>query len=347
MSAGGDAPLVEETRKLGSIVTISKIYNHPNADSLAIAEVRGWKVIVNKDRDGYSDGDKAVYVEIDTIVPEEILIGRAEHKILKEKKFRIKSAKIRGSLSQGILFPMEILPTGDYSIGDDVTDLLGLTKYVDISLDVKCIGRFPSFIPKTDAQRIQNLTTAEFANIEFYATEKLDGSSFTCHLTPEGDFNVCSRNFIVAPGTDFDEVAKAMNLKDILTEAKVFDLALQGELIGPKFQNNRYALKTPTVVFFNVFDIKKQRNLSKKESMALIQSLRLSYVPVIIESIIFSKDDTVDSILAKAEGFSVLNKKAQREGLVFKSTDVVEREGFLPTTVSFKSISNKYLLKYD
>eukprot|EP01060_Flectonema_neradi_P037344 TRINITY_DN748_c1_g1_i1.p1 TRINITY_DN748_c1_g1~~TRINITY_DN748_c1_g1_i1.p1 ORF type:complete len:367 (+),score=87.37 TRINITY_DN748_c1_g1_i1:57-1103(+) len=347
MASTGDSPMVaEEIRKLGTIVSIKNIYDHPNADALAIAEVRGWKVIVNKERDGYKAGDKAIYVEIDTIVPEEILIGRAEHKILKEKKFRIKTAKIRGSLSQGILFPLEILPKGDYNIDDDVTEMLGLKKYVDTTLDVKCIARFPSQVPRTDAQRIQNLSAASFTGIEMYATEKLDGSSFTCFLTPEGDFQVCSRNFVVAPGTEFDEVATAMGLKEKLLSAKAFNIALQGELIGPKFQANRYNLKEPKVVIFNVYDISKQQCLPMKEAIAFVKSLKLTFVPVIIESVVFTEKDTIDSILQLAEGMSKLNGKVQREGLVFKSVGVVDVDG-VQTTPSFKSISNKYLLKYE
>ena len=67
-----------------------------------------------------------MFIEPDSILPE-----REEFEFLRPKKFRIKTMKMAGVLSQGICFPLSILPDkdGGYEVGDDVTEILGIKKY--------------------------------------------------------------------------------------------------------------------------------------------------------------------------------------------------------------------------
>lgn len=134
----------------------------------------------------FSPGDLCVYVEIDSVVPE-----KPEFEFLRSKDFRIKTMKMAGTISQGICFPLSILPrhpnfTRTWSEGDDVTELLGVKQYepaMDIESNTlpkpkkkyprwlmrfklfrriflgksKKKGGFPEFLSKTDETRIQNV----------------------------------------------------------------------------------------------------------------------------------------------------------------------------------------------
>eukprot|EP00755_Sulcionema_specki_P029850 Sspe_Gene.93056::Locus_65771_Transcript_1_1_Confidence_1.000_Length_1999::g.93056::m.93056 len=343
-SGRGEAPMPllptsEPDRKLGTIVEIAEVRDHPNADSLALAKVRGWQVVTNKVRDGYKAGMRAVYMEIDTVVPEEILVGRAEHEILKKKRFLIKTAKIRGEISQGILFPLDVLDgkaPSDLPVGADVTAALGLRKY-DPPEHTGVGKPFPTAIPKTDEERVQNLDGTW--GDEFYVTEKLDGCSFTACMI-NGAFSVCSRNLIVLDRTTPHwRGAENIDVERRLRESGRDNIAIQGELVGPKVACNRYHLPQLTVFFFSVFDIASQQYLALDEAEAFVRALGLEWVPVVSRSLRLDGMSCAD-ILTMADGPSALYKKQQREGLVFRTVNAHGRKH----RPSFKAISNKFLL---
>eukprot|EP01064_Diplonema_japonicum_P032776 TRINITY_DN6256_c0_g2_i1.p1 TRINITY_DN6256_c0_g2~~TRINITY_DN6256_c0_g2_i1.p1 ORF type:complete len:410 (+),score=80.88 TRINITY_DN6256_c0_g2_i1:68-1297(+) len=342
------AQLGEKIRKLATIVKIDEVTDHSNADLLAVAKVKGWQVVTHKERDGYKAGDLAVYLEIDSVVPEDVVAGRAEHAILEKKKFTVKTAKIRGELSQGILFRLDILPEGEFKEGEDVTELLRITKFEPKLPSEKVIKRFPATIPKTDEERVQNIPCAVLdtmiaSKMKFYVTEKVDGASITVYLM-NGEFGVASRNWVVTEDTTHGETAIKMKLETRMRNAGLDNIALQGELVGPSIQANRYKLPSLTIRFFSVFSLETKKYLSYSPAKSLVDSLRLEWVPVIHESFTLTESD-IPSLLLKAEGPSVLHKSTQREGLVFRACEETDH----PTLgrVSFKAISNKYLLKYE
>jgi len=198
-------------RKLATIQKILEVHPIINADNLERAVIRGWNVVVKKGE--FREGDLCVYCEIDSLMPE-----RPEFEFLANKKYRIKTTKFRGQVSQGIAFPLTILPmsvswletpdgltiepfpgAGFFDpIGVDVTEVLGITKYeepIPACLGGTAKGRFPSHSIKTDEERIQNLKD-EFENYKqhiWIATEKLDGTSATYFIKDE-EFGVASRN---------------------------------------------------------------------------------------------------------------------------------------------------------
>ena len=109
-------------RKLAHIEKIEWITPIEGKDRIVLAGVLGWTVIVQKA--DYAVGDNVVFCEIDSVFPE-----KPEFEFLRSKHFRIKTMKMSGVLSQGICFPLSILPEGNYEIGDDVTELIGITQY--------------------------------------------------------------------------------------------------------------------------------------------------------------------------------------------------------------------------
>jgi RNA ligase (TIGR02306 family) len=333
-------------RKLATIETISDLRPHPNADSLELATVRGWQICVKKGE--FKPGGLCVYCEIDSVLPE-----RPEFEFLRDRKFRIKTIKLRGELSQGICFPMDILHgyVDDAVIlwpGDDVTQQLGVTLYsppLPACLGGDVVGSFPSFIPKTDCERIQNhewLLHSDLSHVEWSATEKLDGSSATFFWKDDA-LHVCSRNWELkySERNAFWQAALRANLEAVLRHS--FEhLALQGELLGPGIQGNRYKLGQPSLFFFDAFDWRERRYLDVLDFFNFCDLMDLDTVPLMATRTNLRRR-TLPKLLVEAEGKSALFGGAEREGLVWKPM-VEERDPRIGRAM-FKTISNAFLLR--
>lgn len=337
-------------RKLASIQEVVSVEDIPGADLIQVATVKGWKLVVK--RDEFKAGDMAVYCEIDSFLPikEEFeFLRKSSFKKMGELEgFRLRTVKLRGQVSQGLLLPVSSLKDKLYpdqfralKVGDDVSESLGIFKYeppIPAELSGVMKGSFPNFIPKTDEERVQNLTEvySNFRKSKFYVTEKLDGSSATYYLN-NGVFGVCSRNIelLEGEGNSFWRVAREMRLEETLRGVDM-NLCIQGELIGEGVQGNPYKLRGQHIKFFNIFSIDEQRYFTKDEFIDHCAALGLPTVPVLSED--FNLPNTIEEILAYAEGKSVLNPLAEREGIVVRN---------LARTISFKVISNKFLLNQD
>ena len=192
-------------RKLASIRRIDSLTPIDGADKIELATVGGWKVVCQKGL--YNEGDLAVYFEIDSWIPHTIapFLSKGQYPRVFEgvEGERLKTIKLRGQLSQGLLMPLDEACKNIESQlfeGLDVTVPLGVLKWekaVPAQLAGVCKGNFPSLIPKTDQERAQNLVkeivAANERGTKFEITEKLEGSSMTCYLI-DGEFGVCSRN---------------------------------------------------------------------------------------------------------------------------------------------------------
>lgn len=174
---------------------------------------------------------------------------------------RIKTIRLRGQISQGIAFPLSILPN-DVVIEEDkeVTEQLGIVKYdppLPACLNGKAKGMFPSFIPKTDETRVQLLQGLLNENIglKCYCAEKLDGSSVTFYINND-EFGVCSRNLNLYE-TEENSIWKIARELDIENKLRSLNknIVIQGEIVGEGIQGNKLKMKGQTVYFFNLFDI--------------------------------------------------------------------------------------------
>lgn len=328
-------------RKLASIRQISELHLIEGADKIELAIVDSWKVVVGK---GLKVGDKVCYCEIDSFLPlkpEFEFLRKSCYKKLADgtEGFRLRTIKLRGQISQGLCIPLHELPQiADRELGKDVSEILGIIKYeppVPAQLAGSAKGNFPSFLKKTDEERVQNLTKEyqEYlaSGKQFYATEKLDGSSATFYLR-DGQFGVCSRNLELKEneGNSFWTVARSLNIEEKL-KVLPFNACLQGELIGEGIQGNPYKIRGQDVRFFNLFNIDTYGILPVDDLIEFCNKVGLLTVPLF--DIALPK--TIDELLIMAEGKSKLNQEAEREGLVIRSTD---------SKISFKVISNKFLL---
>ena len=339
-------------RKLASVRKISKISSIEGADKIELAIVDGWKVVVAKDVNHKVD-DMVIYCEIDSFLPvkEEFeFLRKSSYKKMSDgtEGFRLKTIKLRGQVSQGLILPMSVVEYTNvqFKVGMDVTNLLGVTKYeppIPAELSGKVKGMFPSFLYKTDEERVQNLAS-EYESykeknkeeVKFYVTEKLDGSSATFYIK-DGVFGVCSRNLelLETEGNSFWKVARELKLEEWLIYLGK-NICLQGELVGESVQGNPYKIKGQTVRFFNGFNIDTQENIPFLEFVELTQKMNLTTVPILDYD--FTLPETVENMLEYADKKSELNSNLDREGIVVRSYD---------RTISFKVISNKFLLKSE
>ena len=340
-------------RKLATIRKISELKPIKDADLIEVAVIDGWEVVVKKGE--FNVKDLCVYFEIDSWIPTELAPFLSKGKEPKEYKGikgeRLKTIKLKGQISQGLVLPYAQFFCDDiYDENDDVTERLNILKWereIPAQLAGKMAGNFPSFIPKTDQERIQNY--AKYLPLEptlWEVSEKLDGSSMTVFRVSIDSMDsgyrvgVCSRNYELKTddvNNSFVNTAWRLQIFQKLADYNL-QLALQGELIGPGIQKNPYALTETDFYVFDIYDIVQQRYLDPTERQRICALLDIKHVPVFAPYETDSKS-TVQELLTFAEGQSSLNNKTQREGLVFKC--------IADPSKSFKAISNAWLLKND
>lgn len=194
-------------RELTSIRTIESLRPIDGADLIEVASVDGWDIVVKKNQ--FNVGDECIYFEIDSLLPDNVSL----FEFLRVRDFRVKTIKLRGQISQGLVFPLsDILTLVKFpsfawlrlrfpKIGRLFENFvnwdkeLNVTKYGLRSRKNKGLttkpdlrGVFPEFIRKTDQERIQNLKRELHGNVfvdsVFEVTEKLEGMSTTYYLSP-------------------------------------------------------------------------------------------------------------------------------------------------------------------
>jgi len=351
-------------RKLASIRRIDNIKPIENADKIEIAQVGGWNVVVKKgefEKDGL-----AIYCEIDCLMPE-----RPEFEFLRAKHFRIRTMKMRGQISQGIIFPLSILgdKQNDFKEDEDISEYLGITKYeppISPQLMGMAKGNFPTYlIPKTDEERIQNILNIliEMKDKLCYITQKETGTSFTAyhHIVnnmeiseQEQYIGVCSRNLELKneafPGSDVNIYWKIAKQYDIENKLKKFysdtgrNIAIQGEITGNGIEKNPLGLprNIHQLHLFNVYFIDEHRYANYEDFISVAKILEIPTVDVIYRGM-FNFD--LQQLLKMAEG-KYPNTNNEREGIVIRPIEETFSET-LQGRMSFKVINNLYLLKED
>lgn len=348
-------------RKLATIRKIDALDPIEGADKIEVATVGGWKVVAQKGL--YKVGDLALYFEVDSWVPNTLapfLTKPGQYPKVFEgiEGERLKTIRLRGTLSQGLLMPLDEVKRfgSDQDVGfhvpvtwaedEDVTEALGIKKWekaVPANLAGLVKGNFPTMIPKTDQERAQNLvkeiTAAREAGLRYEITEKLEGSSMTVYMNGE-DFGICSRNLDLKrdENNSFWATAIRDGIEDKLRTAGFNDIAIQGELIGPGIQDNIYRLSKLEFRVFDVYSIKGGEYLTPSNRRAIVDTLGLLHVPVLATEASLADGVTdMPALLKYADGKSVMGDITGplREGVVFKQVD---------GGMTFKVISNAYLL---
>lgn len=208
---------------------------------------------------------------------------------------------------------------------------------------------WPTWVSKTDEERVQNMTWILEDKSELIATEKIDGTSTTATYRRTGrkkhEFYICSRNVVFDKpdkGCYYDtnvytEMAEKYHFEDVLAAlVEKYNLewaTLQGETYGAGIQKREYGLKGHDFVGFNLIFSDRGR-LNSVEAKEILSEYGIPWVPIVDEH--FVLPDTVEELLAIAADKSAIDG-GMREGLVFRSQD---------GTRSFKAVSNEFLLRY-
>ena len=345
-------------RKLAHIERVTNIRPIEGADRIEQVNVLGWNVVIKKGE--FKEGDKCVYIEIDSICPD-----KPHFEFLRDRNFKVKTIKLKGVVSQGLILPLSILPKGDYVVGDDVTEVLGITKHDDSEINTfpnrpvkkykwfkrlwykffhkkKKKSSFPSWVKKTDETRIQNMPHILNHGGKFVVTEKVDGCSATFTLRKKlfgFEYLVCSRNRVADKNSAYTEISEKYRIEEVLKSiykqlgGKYKYLTIQGEIVGPRIQGNKYNLEEYDLYVFNF--LVGGKLLPTPQTHHLMRIFGIKHVPILG---LIELPNTVDEMVKLADGTSQLYN-TPREGLVLRYNSPKD-------DVSFKVISIEFLLKH-
>jgi len=363
-------------RKLATIRQISNIEPIDGADKIELATIDGWQCVVGKGE--FNKDDLCVYFEIDSILP-----VRDCFEFMAKRHYRVKTAKFLKQISQGLVMSINdiVLVNGKkitkYNLGDDVTELIGITKH-DPQVDKEFRGTsrkklnpiiswmfryewfrrlypskarktWPLFIKKTDEERIQNMPSYIKHTGLVYITEKLDGTSAT-YFYNKHKFGVCSRNIWLQRETNnkWWHIAKLYGIKNKLKSCKR-SIYIQGEIIGQGIQKNRYNIKDVDFYVFNVVDIKTNTSYNFKELQMFCNNYNFKMVPSLFTGMVYLKElfPNQSLLLSLQEIIEFSGKdnsklaNVLREGIVVR--DAVSND---INKLSFKVVNPHFLLKH-
>jgi len=337
-------------RKLARIVRIDSITAIRKADSLECAHIGGWPVVVRKD-ENYVAGDRAIYLELDTFLPEgnpawQFLVDKLPAEFNGRVGHVLRTMTLRGQVSQGMLVKLPA-DLKDAPLGQEVTDYLGVCKFEEpLPPDLlgKARGYRSSLVPSTDEERVQNLdeelkewTQAPAGELVWEMTEKVEGNACSFALL-DSEFHVLSSQVDYLESDDIPHwiVARRYKVEEIL-RAHFGDrqVVLQGELVGPGIEGNIYRLTEYDFYLFRVYDVATGSWMSPAQRHAFAREVGIPHAPVIDEAFEFKPGMGPAELLAMADGPSAINPTRRREGVVYKGVNHKLR---------FKVVSNKYLL---
>jgi len=338
-------------RKLVTFRTIKAITPIEGADQIEAIQIDGWQVVSQKGI--HQVGHTVLYFEVDSFLPIEPRYEFLRKGCLRKQDgvegFRLKTIKLRGAISQGLIMPLSDFPklsAPENEFKESLDEILGVVKWeppIPAHLAGMVKGNFPGCIKKTDQERIQNLPEyfdGRFKGKLFEVSVKMDGSSCTIYYN-NGDFGVCSRNLDLKEDetNTFWKVAKRLGLRAAM-ESKGKNVAIQGELAGEGVQDNRDKLKGQDLFVFDVWDIDEQRHMTSMERADYLTGFNIKHVPVVGIYPVFDICPTMEIMISYSGAEKTPNGNI-REGLVFKSVEP-DRNGSI---ISFKVINPLYLLK--
>jgi len=329
-----------------SLVTVQKVKNIsviPDSDFLELAHVMGWQCVVKKGE--FQAGDLGVYFEVDSFLPLEPRYEFLRNSSYRENPdngtgFRIRTAKMRGQLSQGLLLPLSTFPELEQlTEGKDLTERLGVKKwYIPETANDSgvIIGDRPYGIPASDEIRIQSALELleQLEGKPYYISTKMDGTSGIVYYI-DGKIGCCSRNKEIK-----DEESSLYwmpvyqyKLKEKLAQYGK-NIVLTGEICGPGIQRNR--LRLPGIEWY-VFDVKDWDSgsyLPYDEAAKLCGNMGIPFVPLEERGEEFSY--SLEALLERAKG--KYPSGLDKEGIVVRDLNH-------PKAISFKVLNNDALLK--
>ncbi len=344
--------------KLASIEKILDIQPIEGADKIVLATVLGWQVVIKKDE--FKVGDLCIYIPIDTLVNP----SNQWFKFLASSKDpsvwpRIRTAKIKGKYSQGLVIPIDCLnsipnspdPIKANEEDLDIGELIGVKKYEKENLLVAsgtttCFATFPTdIIPITDEDNLKTKFKAidELKNKHLYISMKMDGSSMTI-IRINDRFIVCSRRLILEKGAVMHQYVDNQKIKDQLDRIGR-NVAIQGEFCGPKINCNNLGLKDYKYYVFTIRDLKTNQYFSLDQIKEFCAQARLEHVPI-LQCLEPAESNGVDinyfqQMANNLEYTQSNGKKVPAEGIVIRPVEPVFSQT-LGKNLSVKVINQNY-----
>lgn len=316
------------------VVRLGEVLPHPNADLLEITNVHGGYPCIIRKGD-FKPGDLAVYVPIDTTLPDiECFSFLAD----RDRK-HLRAKKLRGIFSMGLIIP----PPEGVSEGDDVAELLGVTKW-EAGDDPNVTGgecepppqgwHFPHY---TDLDALRRRKWLLVPGEEVVITEKIHGAN--ARYVHDGErLWVGSRKQIKVedPASIWWKAAAQCDLAEKLAQAPMH--VFFGEVFG-QVQDLKYGVNGVAFRCFDVFDVSAGRYLDHDEARFLADDLGIEWVPLLYRGP--WEPENVDTW---CEGFSAIEGANHvREGFVVKP--VRERYDERVGRVILKMHGQGYLLR--
>ena len=325
--------------KLASLEIIKDIQPHPNADRLDVAKVLSWQVVVERNK--FKEGDKVVFVVIDTILPKapwsEFLVDSKNP----DKPIRLKTAKIRQVFSQGLVLPLSVLDGNSFAastwqVGADVGAELGVKKYekeLSASLSGEIAGSFPAYlVSQTDEDNgLSNPDIVEAVlKHAITITKKYDGSSCTIVIDKGQITHVCSRRLSLKESASnaFWHVARKLTIPENFTGV------IQGEVCGSGIQSNNYKLLEPTLFVYQTRTTEGYMTYHNMEQFCQ-QNLNCNVVSLVNHYDSITLDDLIE--IADQQ---TLDDGNPDEGIVVRPSDY--RASGIGRPLGFKLINRNY-----
>lgn len=336
--------------KYAVVAKILELTPIEGADRIETATVLGWRVVVQKHL--YSVGDLAVMIFPDTLVPKKFLDGAYQG----EEKVRLKTVKMRGQYSAGLLLPMTVVGNS-FSEGDEVSELLGVEKWVapaSASIGGDIAGNFPTMIvSKTDEMNIRSEpealieanTNVLFKDVPIVVTLKCDGSSGT-FIYKDGAFRVCSRNLELkeTEGNVFWQMARKYKLKEKL-EVVGTDMVIQGEVCGPGIQGNPMKLSELTLFAFQMKDLSAHKWMHWDIFTDFCENNHIPHVKELYRFYLNEEPLNLDRLQEIANNAKYDNGRTNAEGIVVRPAKPIPSAALQKSWWSLKVMNQPYDMK--
>jgi len=315
--------------KLATYEVISEIVPIEGADRIELARVQGWQSVIRKGE--FKVGDSVIFVPIDTVLTPSAWNQHLWDKNDPSKPIRLKTVKLRGVISQGLILRTTLVSAQEiWDHMDDPTEdtslagMLGITKYekpVPAQLAGQAKGNFPThLVSKTDEDNLKsNIKVLEELKEadEVEVTLKIDGTSATYIKELDFSFHVCSRNLELKDTEEsvYWQMARKYDIINNLLPG----YAIQGEISGPGIQGNPDGSTEVTFCVFNVFNLYFGKPLARANwHLAFSDFEKVKKVCLIAT---WTKeqfaDMDIDRLQNHVNGITYTNKKPA-EGLVFR-----------------------------
>jgi len=323
-----------------TVERIAEVWTHTNADRLEMARVASMSYQFVIGKGSFQAGDVVIYFPIDSLLPAAVITALGlDGKLSGAEKNRVKTVRLRGEISQGVVAePALLLDNWNdgtvYAEGQDVTTLLGVTKYEPppIPSHAGTLKPLPPLVSVYDiegADRFRPLVE-RLLDERVMITEKLEGSHFAISINASGEIIVSQRHHRIEPveGAEHDwhRAARVSGLRDKmpLLKAELEErrgnnlevVTARGEMIGPGIQGNYYKLPGQMV---KIFEIEANGEpLPAQEFSELVRQFELDAVPFLAEKVTLREWLAGRSVAEAANGASVIAPNLAREGIVIR-----------------------------